>query len=122
MSVRATGLAPEGEARRGHPLNGSESRGAGPGFPTQLPPQRGKGTTCGPEPEHALKEPAVGRAPPCWGCWEVLTWRDLDLSFRLLEEKQTSVIDLESGGQNYICNSQFRKKYNLFWQNKILIG
>lgn len=90
VSVRATGLAPEGEARQGRPLNGSESGGAGPGFPTQLPPQRGKGTTCGPEPEHALKELAVGRAPPCWGCWEVLTWRDLDLSFRLLEEKQTT--------------------------------
>lgn len=65
--VRATGPGLEGEARRGRPSNGSESGGAAPGFLTQLPPQTGRETTCGPEPERALKEPAAGTAPPYWG-------------------------------------------------------
>lgn len=90
MSARATGPVLEGEARQGRPLNGSESGGAVPGFLTLLPPQTGRETTCGPEPEHALKEPAAGKAPPCWGCWVALIWMDHDLSFRVLEEKKTT--------------------------------
>lgn len=82
-SVRATGLGLEGEARRGRPLNGSES-GGGPGFLTRRPPQTGRETTCGPEPEHALKGPAAGTAPPCWGCRGAPVWSDRDLSFQVL--------------------------------------
>lgn len=90
MSVRATGPAQEGEARQGRPLNGSESGGAVPGFLTRLPPQTGRETTCGPELEHAPKEPAAGTALPYWGCWVALIWTDHDLSFRDLEEKETT--------------------------------
>lgn len=86
--VRATGLGLEEEARRGHPLNGSESGGEAPGFLTRLPPQTGREMICGPEPERALKEPAAGTAPPCWGCWAAPIWTDHDLSFQVLEEKK----------------------------------
>lgn len=82
--VRVTGRGPEVEARRGRPLNGSESGGAGPGYQTRLPPQTGRGTTCGPEPERALTEPAAGTAPPCWGCRAALICSDHDLSFQVL--------------------------------------
>lgn len=90
MSERATGPALEGEARQGRPLNGSESGGAVPGFLTQLPPQTGRETTCGPEPGRALKGPAAGTAPPYWDCWVALIWTDRVLSFRGLEEKSKS--------------------------------
>ena len=66
--VRATGPGPEGEARRGHPSNDSESGGA-PGFLSRLLPQTGRETTFDPEPGHALKGLAAGTAPPDWGCW-----------------------------------------------------
>lgn len=91
--MRATGLAPEEEARQGRPLNGSESGGVAPGFLTRLPPQTGRETTCDPEPERAPKEPAAGTAPPCWGCWVALIWLDRDLSFQVLggEKKKQGV-------------------------------
>lgn len=88
-SVRARGPALEEEARQGRPLNGSESGGAAPGFLTRLPPQTGRETTCDPEPERALREPAAGTAPPGWGWWAALIWTDRDLSFRVLEEEKT---------------------------------
>lgn len=68
----AIGLGQEVEARRDHPSNGSESGGASSGFLSLLPQQTGRGMTDGPEPEHALKGPAVGTTPPCWGCLHLI--------------------------------------------------
>lgn len=76
MSVRETGPGLEGEARRGRPLNGSESGGVALGFLTRIPLQTGREMTCGPEPGLALKEPAAGTAPPYWGCRVALIWTD----------------------------------------------
>lgn len=87
MLARATGPALEGEARPGRPLSDSESREAGPGFLTRIPPQTGRGKTCGPEHEPVLTEPAAGITPPCWDCSVAPTWMDQNLLFRDLKER-----------------------------------
>lgn len=66
--MKAKGPGQEGEAPQGRPSNGSESGGAAPGCLTPPLPQTGRGTTGGPGPEHAQREPAAGITPPCWGC------------------------------------------------------
>lgn len=63
--AKAIVLAPGVEARPGHPWNGSESAEAEPDYLTLLPPLTGRGKSGGPEPEHAQKEPAADKAPPC---------------------------------------------------------
>lgn len=67
MLVKAIGPGQEVGARQDHPWNGSESGGAAFGFLTPLPQQTRRGMTDGPEPERALKGPAAGTTPPCWG-------------------------------------------------------
>lgn len=61
-----------------------------PGFLTLLPLQTEKEMICGPELEHALKEPVAGKVLPDWGCLEALIWTDRDLSFLDLQEKTTT--------------------------------
>lgn len=97
MLARATGPALEGEALPDHPLSDSESGEVGPGFLTRIPPQTGRGKTCGPEHEPALTEPAAGITPPCWDCSAVPTWMDLDLLFR----------DLKGGKQKQNMETQY---------------
>lgn len=78
-SVRATGPGLVAEALPGHPLSGSESGGVELGFLTQIPLQTGRETTCGLEPEHALRGPAAGTALPDWGYRGCLIWTDRGL-------------------------------------------
>lgn len=82
MLARATGQVLEGEVRPGRPLSDSASVEVGPGFLIRIPPQTGRGKTCGLEHEPALTEPAAGITPPCWDCSAAPTLMDLDLLFR----------------------------------------